>query len=225
MRLRAERIALGLTAALVFVACSTDQVEPVDTIPPGEGGSTPTAAVEELVEAIGEPDFADASRLAVPGHAALASLAEGATFDAVADALRDGDQGVAANFWSGFAQGAGSYLSEPVEVAAGGTVTQDDLVLSEVVVSVGDGGTRTLLLADVDGYRVDLFASFGAGLADKMVAPVERLLTTQTNDARLILSQLRDIVPSLLVAASAPGTTSEVSQQILALVEVITRVG
>jgi uncharacterized protein (DUF2252 family) len=57
-----------------------------------------------------------------------------------------------------------------------------------------------------------------------MVAPVERLLSTQTDDARLILVDLKEIVPSLLAAAGQPDTPSEVSQQLLALVEVITRV-
>jgi hypothetical protein len=57
-----------------------------------------------------------------------------------------------------------------------------------------------------------------------MNGPVERLLTTQTAEARLILAELQEIVPSLLVAAGLPDTTPEMSQQILALVEVITRV-
>ncbi len=79
-------------------------------------------------------------------------------------------------------------------------------------------------MRDVDGYRIDLFASFGAGLADKMISPVERLLGTQTSDARLILTELQGIVPSLLAAAQLPDTPGDVSQQLLALVEVITRV-
>jgi hypothetical protein len=41
----------------------------------------------------------------------------------------------------------------------------------------------------------------------------------------LILARLQDIVPSLLVAAELAGTPGDVSQQILALIEVITRVG
>jgi hypothetical protein len=82
-----------------------------------------------------------------------------------------------------------------------------------------------MVLRDEDGYKVDLFASFGAGLAARMQGPVERLLTTQTAEARLILAELQEIVPSLLVAAQQPGITAEASQQLLALVEVITRVG
>jgi hypothetical protein len=41
----------------------------------------------------------------------------------------------------------------------------------------------------------------------------------------MILAGLQEIVPSLFVAASLPGTTGRASQQLLALIEVITRVG
>jgi hypothetical protein len=217
---RAETLLL----VLLLAACSGEKADPVASIPPGQGESSPVAAVESLVDAINVPDFADASRLAVPGQAALASLAEGASFADVAEALRSGDEEVAANFWSGFAQGTGSFLVGSVEAEDGGTYTESGVVFSLVDITPANGESRRLLLRDVDGYRIDLFASFGSGLADKMVAPVERLLSTQTDDARLILVDLKEIVPSLLAAAGQPDTPSEVSQQLLALVEVITRV-
>jgi hypothetical protein len=182
------------------------------------------AAVEELVEAINAPDFADASRLAVPGQAALAALAEGATFGEVASSLSEGDTDVAANFWAGFAQGTASFLAGDVTAVEDGTVEQDGVSFHRVVVTPPDGDSRTLLIREDDGYRIDLFASFGPGLADKMIGPVERLLTTQTGEAGLILSELQNIVPSLLASASLPGTTPETSQQLIALIEVITRV-
>jgi hypothetical protein len=223
MWLRAS--ALLAICVLSLVSCSGDAVEPTTTIAPANGAASSMAAVEELVAAINEPDFAAASRYAVPGQAALASLAEGATFGAVAEALREGDEEIAANFWSGFAQGAGAFLTGSIDLGESGPTSEGDVEFYQVSVTPSDGESRTVLLRDVDGYRVDLFASFGQGLADKMTPQVERLLTTQTADARLILSRLQEIVPSLLVAAHLPGTTAEVTQQILTLVEVITRVG
>lgn len=220
------RSKLALAVAVVMLAACSGETTPVSTtLPPGEGAETPAAAVDQLVVALNEPDFEAASELAMPGHAALASLSEGAPFDVVADALRNGDRDVAANFWSGFAQGTQNFLAGPVEISPDGTLEQDGVEFEIVSVVPGSGGTRSVLTQESDGYRVDLFASFGAGLADKMVAPVERLLTTQTEDARLILNQLQEIVPSLLAAAGQPGTPTDVSQQLLALVEVITRVG
>lgn len=207
-----------------MAACGGGAEEPEAAIPPAPGADTPVAAVEELVAAVTEPDFAEASRLAMPGHAALAALAEGATFAEVARALQEGDEEVAANFWAGFAQGAGSFLTASTTATDDGTLTQGDVEFHRISVEPSEGETRALLVREEDGYRVDLFASFGAGLADKMVTPTERLLAAQTEESGLILGELQKIVPSLMAAASLPGTTGEASQQILALIEVITRV-
>ena len=214
----------SVLAVVVLAACGGGADDPEPTPVPSVGADTPVAAVEELVEAINAPDFADASRLAVPGQAALAALAEGATFGEVASSLSEGDTDVAANFWAGFAQGTASFLAGDVTAVEDGTVEQDGVSFHRVVVTPPDGDSRTLLIREDDGYRIDLFASFGPGLADKMIGPVERLLTTQTGEAGLILSELQNIVPSLLASASLPGTTPETSQQLIALIEVITRV-
>jgi hypothetical protein len=213
-------------ALAVFVAaCGGDGQVPDSTIAPGRGADNAVGAVEELVEAINTPDFANASRLAIPGQAALAALAEGATFGEVARALDEGDEEIAANFWTGFAQETGSFLTGDVSISDGGVVSEGDVEFTKVTVTPAGGNPRTIVVRDVDGYRVDLFASFGAGLADKMTGPVERLLSANTADSSLILSELRGIVPSLTLATSLAGGTPESAQQLIALIEVITRVG
>jgi hypothetical protein len=219
-----DRAAVALLVALL-VGCGGEVTDTSVPVIAGDGAATPIDAVHELVDAMSVPDFADASRLAMPGHAALAALAEGASFSEVAAALRDGDAEIAANFWTGFAQETGSFLSGDIEVVDGETITREGIDFHSVVVTPASGVSREVIVRDEDGYRVDLFASFGAGLADRMSGQVERLLVTQTDDARLIMESLRGIVPSLLAAAQLPGTPPEVSQELLALVEVITRVG
>lgn len=220
-RARAWLVLLGLLLA----GCNGGDGVADPSISPGAGADTAVGAVEQLVAAINAPDFATASRMAVPGHAALASLAEGATVAEVAGSLTEGDEETAANFWAGFAQGAGSFLTGPVTATDEGTLSEGGVEFHTVAVELPDGGRRSLLVRNEGGFRIDLFASFGPGLADKMIAPAERLLTTPTQEARLVLAELQDIVPSLLVAAALPGISSEASQQILALIEVITRVG
>lgn len=210
--------------ALTLAACGgggADETVPVEL---GPGAETPAAAVEGLIEAVNAADFEAAGQMSVPGQAALAALAEGATFDEVAAALSENGAQVTANLWSGFAQGAGSLLTGDVSVTEEDVVTQDGVDFNRVTVTTDDGEARTLLVKEADGYRVDLFASFGKAWADKMIDPVERLLTTQTDDARLILAELQEIVPSLLATTTLPGTTGPEAQQLMALVEVITRV-
>jgi hypothetical protein len=211
--------------ALAVASCAGGDADDAVVDGSGTGAETPVEAVEQLIDAINAPDFATAGRMAVPGQAALAALAEGAAIGDVATALRVDDPQVGVNFWSGFAQGAGSFLAGDVTAESGDVIEQEDVEFHVVTVQPAEGDSRTLLVREADGYRVDLFASFGSGLADKMIGPVERLLTTQTADARLVLSELQAVVPSLLVAASLPGTTAEASQQLLALIEVITRFG
>ncbi|HSM45099.1 MAG TPA: hypothetical protein VK969_08810, partial [Acidimicrobiia bacterium] len=163
--------------ALTLAACGGDTSEESSPEAIGPGAETPVAAVEAMIDAINTADFAAAGQMSVPGQAALASLAEGATFGDVADALEDGDGQVAVNLWSGFAQGAGSLLTGDVSVAEDSVITQDEVDFHQVVVTTAGGESRMVLARNVDGFRVDLFASFGKAWADKMISPVERLLT------------------------------------------------
>lgn len=189
------------------------------------GVDTPEATVAALITHLDNAEFEQAGDLSVPGQAALASLAEGATFSDVADALREGDAHVAANFWAGFAQGAGGYLAGALVTGADDPVGRDGVDLHPVTVRPTEGPVRRIFVRGADDPRIDLFASFATGLADRMPAAVERLITTNTDDARLILRELGGVVPSLLVAAEHGDQSSEATQQILRLVELITRVG
>ena len=213
-------------AFLVVAAVSCRGAESADTtITRGPGAASAVEAVEELHDLLVDGDFAAASSLAMPGHAALASLAEGASSGEVADALENGDEAIAANFWSGFAQGFGEVLSGDIAVDDAGTATNSGVEFHLVNVTPDSGNARYLVTQDVDGHRLDLFASFGAGLADRLISPVEILVDTPTGDNAVILAALQDVVPSLLLAASDETLSPEAGQNVLKLVELITRVG
>lgn len=218
-----NRWALVLLGASLVVSCAADPEVEVTT--PSLGAETPVAAIEELQVLLAEGDFEAASALAVPGHAALASLAEGAPFSQVAESLRTGDASVASNFWNGFAQGAGDVLAEGATIADAGLTTESSVEFNLVDLTPAGSSTRTLATQDIDGYRVDLFASFAVGLAERMITPVEMLLSASTPDASLILAELQGVVPSLLLAASDQSLPPDAVQSILQLIELITRVG
>jgi hypothetical protein len=215
------RVKACLLIILLLAGCTRGQT------PDGDEGpvraSSPTEAVEMLIEHLETPDFEAAGNLSYPGHAALAALAEGASFEEVAEALREGDLGVAANFWSGFAQGSGNFLTADVDVVDGAPVVQNGVEFGVADVSSPAVGERQVITREDDGVRVDLFASFGGGLAGLMIGPVELLLASQTEDAALILSELRGVVPSLIVASRRPWLPPEVAQDVVRLAELITR--
>jgi hypothetical protein len=191
----------------------------------GNEATTPVAAVEELRSMLIAGDFVSAGALAVPNQAALASLGEGASFGQVADAITDGDAEIAANFWSGFGQGVGEVLNSELAIEDRGSITESGVEFFLVGVTPAQGTERLIMTRDVDGQRIDLFASFGAGLAQRMLSPVEILLGTSSADSAVILDALQDVVPSLLVSATDPSLSPEAVQGVLQLVELITRVG
>lgn len=208
--------------ALAVAGCGGGEEEAPDEI---QMAATPEAAVRMLVEHLRAPNFTAAGRLALPDQAALAALGEGASFADVAEAIRQLDVEVAANFWAGFAQSSGAFLTGEVEVGPTSSETQNGIQFHWVTVRVDSEAERVLITRESDGHRIDLFASFGAGLAGNMIGPVERLLTTPTDDARLILSRLGDQVQSLTLAATEPDLSPQGVQSLLRLIELITRVG
>lgn len=218
------RRALGVWTLAVVAACSGEGGV-VTTVTIGEGAADPITAIEELRLHLAAGEFGEAGSLAVPGQAVLASLAEGAAPSVVADSLEVGGGDVAANFWNGFAQGVGQSLSGDLTVEELGTTSEDGVEFFVVGVTPEGGTQRLMVTRDVDGQRVDLFATFGAGLAEGMISPVELLLSSSNEDSRAILSALQDVVPSLLVAAGDENLSAQSVQRILQLVELITRVG
>jgi hypothetical protein len=195
------------------------------TLVVGEGTESPTQAVEDLRNLLVAGEFEAAGGLAVPDQAALASLAEGATTGDVAAALDDGDTEVAANFWGGFAQGAGEALIGEVTIEDLGSTTEQGVEFHFVGLTPASGTEQTLVTRDVDGQRIDLFASFGAGMASAMMSPVQTMLGSSNADAGQVLSALQDVVPALLVASRDESLSPEAAQNVLQLVELITRVG
>ncbi|HEX9865986.1 MAG TPA: hypothetical protein VGC03_13555 [Acidimicrobiia bacterium] len=214
-----------ILALVLTVSACTGNGNELSSGTNGNGATSPVAAVEELRSMLIAGDFASAAALAVPNQAALASLGEGASFGQVADAITDGDAEIAANFWSGFGQGVGEVLNSELAIEDRGSTTESGVEFFLVGVTPEQGTERLIMTRDVDGQRIDLFASFGAGLAQRMLSPVEILLGTSSADSAVILDALQDVVPSLLVSATDPSLSPEAVQGVLQLVELITRVG
>jgi len=188
------------------------------------GGETPEQAVEDLFALLSDGDFASAASLAVPEQSALAALAEGAAVEDVVSGIRDGDEGIATNFWTGFAQSIESFLAQGVDVVGSEAVSTEGVDFTIVEIVTGAGDIHHVATRDVDGHRVDLFATFGPALAGRLYPQIELLFETQSEDATFILSHMREQVPSLYRAVETPDLAPNVVQDLLQLIELITRI-
>lgn len=191
---------------------------------PDAGAETAEQAVEELFSLLAAGEFGSASALAVPDQSALAALAEGASVADVASGLRDGDAGIARNFWSGFAQSIDSLLGEGVEVVGSSPSTAQGAEFTVVEIVTGSGDVHHIATREENGHRVDLFATFGPSLAGRIYPQIERLFDEPSDDGSLILAEMREQVPSFHMAAETPNLAPNVVQDLLRLIELITRI-
>lgn len=218
-----ERVLAAILVVVVLSACDGDP-SGEDTVELGPGADTPEEAISGLFDRLAEGEFAAAASLALPDQAALASLAEGASVADVAEALRDGDAVIAANFWSGFAQSVDDLLVQGVQVLGSSTASAEGVEFSIVEIGTAGGDIRHMTTREDDGHRVDIFATFGPALAGRLYPQVELLFDAPSDDAAMILSGLREQVPSLYIAADTPDLAPNVVQDILQLIELITRI-
>ena len=218
-----RRLVATALCVSMLVACSgnDDGGEAPDV---GPGAETAEEAVEQLFDRLGDGSFGEAASLAIPQQSALASLAEGASTADVADALDSGDAAIAANFWSGFAQSVDEILARGVSVLGSEGASAEGTEFTLVEIDAGSGAPRHIATRDVDGYRVDLFATFGPALASRLYPQVERLFQDPSEDASRVLGGLRDQVPSLYIASETPGLAPNLVQDLLQLIELITRI-
>jgi hypothetical protein len=213
-----------LLAAVVLIAVAAGCSGPGETSEqPGRGAETAEQAVEDLFGLLAAGEFVSASTLAVPDQSALAALAEGALVADVASGLREGDVGIARNFWSGFAQSIDSLLGEGVEVVGSSATTAQDVEFTVVEIVTGSGDVHHIATREVNGHRVDLFATFGPSLASRLYPQIELLFDEPSEDSSLILARMREQVPSFYMAAETPNLAPNVVQDLLQLIELITR--
>lgn len=211
-----------LVPALVLVAACFGDAEPVETTLPPQ--MEPVDVVDALLTALHEGRFEDTPAFTDVEQASLVSLAEGADATEIVEALEEDPDAVAANFWSGFAQTLDPDLDpSAVALQAGERIELEGRVWVPVTVSGVAESERVFYLRDADGWRIDLMATFGHVLAERLVPRVEALLSSANTNAATLIAMLRDSTPSLQVAAQNPDLDLAAHQALIALLERVTR--
>lgn len=210
-----------LLVFVILAACRGEQAAPETTV-----GSDlePSTVVSELLAAIVEGRFEDTASLTDKRQAGLLALAEGAEINEVVEALDQDAAGVAANFWSGFAQSLDpAFDLEGTTLAAGEELEQGGERFVPVEMSGPAGEERIFYLRRDDGWRVDLMATFAPLVAERLTPRVESLLTSANPNAATVVAMLNRSTPSLEVAAADASLDVSTHQSLLALIERITR--
>ena len=213
-----------LLVAVLVAACSSGPATDTSVGPVGDLG--PEGVVRSLLADVQAGRYDHAASLTDAEQAVLLTLAEGADATDVTESLTDGGTAVAANFWSGFAQTldpAEDTSGWPVEV--GEEIEEGGDTFVAVRILPGEDDTRTLFLRRNGTWQVDMMASFGPILAERLTPPVESLLSSANANAASVLALLVDSVPSLQVAEANTELPPATHQAVLGLIERITRAG
>lgn len=215
-------VVLGLMIVMAVTACR-DQAPANDTTSTGQD-LEPVEVVSELLAAVVEGRFEDTPPLTDGVQAALVTLAEGADATDVVELLVDGGEGVAANFWSGFAQTLDPSLdTAQITVEAGDATTMGGEEFVFVTATLPDGEPRSFVLRRDGSWKVDLLATFAPVLAERLIPAVESLLSSANTDGATVLARLNESEASLRVAVANPGIDDVSHQSLLALIERVTR--
>lgn len=214
---------LFVVVLLIGTACAGDGAPSDETI---ASELDPVGVVEALLTAVDEGRFDDTAQLTDSSQAGLLSLAEGADANDVVAALDDGGVAVVANFWSGYAQTLEEDF-DPGELGleAGEVITEEDVRFVIVTATQPSGDPLRFVLRRDEAWRIDLMGTFGPVLAERLIPPVEALLSSANSNAGVILARLSDTAPSLRVAAESPDVAPAAHQSILTLIERVTRAG
>lgn len=208
-------------ALLVVAACFGDAGSPDTTLP---ADLDPVGVVGALFAAIDEGRFDDTTALTDVEQASLVSLAEGADASEIVGALEEDADAVAANFWSGFAQTLDAdFDPDGVALEAGERIELEGRTWVPVTVRGVTDTDRIFYLRNDEGWKIDLMATFGHILAERLVPRVEALLSSANTNAATIIGLLRESAPSLQVAAQHPDLDLATHQALLALLERVTR--
>lgn len=217
------RVVSFVLLSSVLVACNGPAATPETTVP---ADLPPAEVVGELLRAVEEGRFEDAARLTDSEQAGLLALAEGADPKEVIEALGEDPEGVAANFWSGFVQSLDPELSlSEASVELGDEVTEGEHHFVTADVAYPDGQHRTFYLRMEEGWQVDLMATFGHVIAERLTPRVEALLNSANPNAAQVVALLNRSAPSLLLASKDPELDPATHQSLLALLERVTRAG
>ncbi len=214
-------VLVGVLVAVSVLAssCTTEpETAPVTlSVPVVEpGAADPGTAVTELLASLASGDFERASQLTVDDQMLSIAVTGNVPTEALQGVLATGGSDIGRNYWESFAANLESFLGvEPGQVSTGAVseIEVDGSSFASVQILVpGDTARRRLVVQQTDGWKVDVVASFGPALAQRLGRAAEAFRADPS--ASDILASLVRQRPSLQVSLDAPDLDAETAQVI-----------
>jgi hypothetical protein len=187
---------------------------PAPTMQPGV--SDPATAVTELLASLASGDFERASQLTVDDQMMSIAVTGNVPTEALHGVLATGGSDIGRNYWQSFAANLEGFLGVGPDQVGTGAVAEmevDGVSFASVQLLVpGDSASRRLVVQRTDGWKVDVVASFGPALAQRLGRAAEAFRADPS--AAEILASLARQRPSLRVSLDAPGLEPETAQVI-----------
>ncbi len=148
---------------------------------------------------------------------AWVAMAEGATVEEAAG-IEEGDRAIAVarNFWTGFLETAGLAGNEVANIEAFTEGATDFARL--------DLPSGSIVLNQRDAWRIDVIASFGAPLAERLLSAVEVIVANRSPEADVLQEMLQDERDAVAVAIADPSITTSARaavEEVLAAIDSI----
>jgi hypothetical protein len=202
---------------MIVAACSSGG-EATTTNPAGAARSS-EAVAELVVAALTARDAELAAASTVEEQMVWLAMAEGASLQEAAALLDDGARSVAVNYWKGFIE-----LGDVPPVAV--SSINETKVGSHTFAVVRLGGTEDLrlVLRSEPEWKVDVVASFGSTLVERLADAVEIVSANSGPGARRLREVLGEQRDSVDMAASGSGLNETARAALVELAEALEQI-
>ena len=192
--MRVATLILVSSIGLLLGACRAEESPTEETSISRTGAESPELAVSAIISGLSQGDDAMLGDATLSDQLGLLALVEGASTSDASAALGFASEQVAARFWRSFADGISDFIDSGVEGIRIGDVAVIDVPgarYATVAVSFPlDSADRVFVVTDVDGWKVDLVATFPGAFVSSFPFAVERASSPGV-DPELLASLVR----------------------------------
>jgi hypothetical protein len=212
---RGRRVCAAAVAIALGTGCTPSRGLPATTAV--EGSVTAETVAVTVLDALAGANPGLAATHTLTEQMAWLAMAEGASLEQAAALLDSGADQVAVNYWTGFIE-SGALPAVVVDAV------EEQGVGSHQFTVVRAGDLR-LVLRGGSTWRVDVVASFGATLAQRLAEAAAVVAANRGEDAERLRLVLLDQQDSVAVAAADPSLTEPARQGLATLAEVLAEMG